>query len=323
MNKPLIFLFRFLRKKYTKRAPGRTALPRPACEKNTDEASRLIYEQLTSDSPCMIARFGDVELLTTVNYQYIQKKEKDLIGYIKGEHPEWWWDPFLVKRMRRNAGFFSNDKENLSRFCRILIEKMPLVDILGSWIPSEVYFEKELENARKVDLYTLDPYFATQPWTRALAGKKVLVVHPFAETIRTQYAKRKHLFANPDILPDFELKTIKAVQSIGGNDNGFKTWFDALNSMQKQIDSEDYDICLLGCGAYGFLLAAHVKEQGKKAFHLGGALQLLFGIRGARWEDPAYHPQYPYYTLMNEYWVRAGEKERPAAAKQVEGGCYW
>ena len=56
--------------------------------------------------------------------------------------------------------------------------------------------------------------------------------------------------------------------------------------MKAQIDKEDFDICLIGAGAYGFPLAAYVKRKGKKAVHLGGALQLLFGIKGSRWEDP-------------------------------------
>ncbi|MGL4293479.1 MAG: hypothetical protein ACRCSQ_07885, partial [Bacteroidales bacterium] len=59
------------------------------------------------------------------------------------------------------------------------------------------------------------------------------------------------------------------------------------------------------------------------AFHLGGSLQLLFGITGNRWEDRNYHPEYPYYQLMNQYWVRAGAKERPPIAGKVEGACYW
>ena len=54
------------------------------------------------------------------------------------------------------------------------------------------------------------------------------------------------------------------------------------------LDKQDYDICLIGAGAYGFPLAAHVKRKGKKAIHLGGALQLLFGVKGKRWEDPNY-----------------------------------
>ena len=87
-------------------------------------------------------------------------------------------------------------------------------------------------------------------------------------------------------------------------------------------------MALIGCGAYGFHLAAHVKRRGKKAVHLGGALQLLFGIKGKRWEDALYGAvtlgekgRYP--ALFNEYWVYPDEHYKPANANQVEGGCYW
>lgn len=88
--------------------------------------------------------------------------------------------------------------------------------------------------------------------------------------------------------------------------------------MKKEIDKVDYDICLIGCGAYGFPLAAHVKRTGKKAIHLGGGLQLLFGIRGKRWDM-----RDEYKSLMNEYWIRPSEDETPVVAKKVEGACYW
>ena len=57
---------------------------------------------------------------------------------------------------------------------------------------------------------------------------------------------------------------------------------------------------------------------GRPALHLGGALQLLFGIRGRRWEAM---PRFA--ALMNEAWVRPLPQETPAAASQVDGGCYW
>ncbi|MGG6498696.1 UNVERIFIED_CONTAM: hypothetical protein NY603_37795, partial [Bacteroidetes bacterium 56_B9] len=79
------------------------------------------------------------------------------------------------------------------------------------------------------------------------------------------------------ILPAFDLQTIKAVQTIGNYiDSRFNTWFDALEFMKNEIDKREYDICLLGCGAYGLPLAAHIKRTGKKAIHMGGSLQLLF-----------------------------------------------
>ena len=153
---------------------------------------------------------------------------------------------------------------------------------------------------------------------------------PFAKTILNQYSKRKILFKNEEILPEFHsLVVIKAVQSLGNSDDRFLDWFEALEFMKNEINKQDYDICLIGAGAYGFPLAAHVKRMGKKSVHMGGALQLLFGIKGKRWEDPNYgvrewgiEPK-AYTTLINNHWVRPDETEKPETANQVEGACYW
>ena len=62
----------------------------------------------------------------------------------------------------------------------------------------------------------------------------MLVVHPFANQIFEQYKKhRSQLFKNPMILPDFELETIPAVQSLGGENHGFNNWFEALQYMKE------------------------------------------------------------------------------------------
>jgi hypothetical protein len=88
--------------------------------------------------------------------------------------------------------------------------------------------------------------------------------------------------------------------------------------MEDEIDKQTYDIAIIGCGAYGFNLAAHVKRTGHKAIHLGGATQLLFGIIGNRWES-----RDDFRQLINDFWVRPSMEERPATASQVEGACYW
>jgi hypothetical protein len=90
--------------------------------------------------------------------------------------------------------------------------------------------------------------------------------------------------------------------------------------MKRKIDCIDYDICIIGCGAYGLPLAAHVKRNGKKSIHLAGATQLLFGIKGKRWEQ---FLVWPYSNLFNEHWVRPGQDEKPKNASVVEGACYW
>jgi len=168
----------------------------------------------------------------------------------------------------------------------------------------------------------MEPFWTKVPWTKALQGKKVLVVHPFSSTIESQYKKRKVIFKE-DLLPEFELITLKAVQSIAGMKAPFTDWFQALEHMKHKMDQIDYDICLIGAGAYGFNLAAHVKRQGKKSVHLGGSLQLLFGILGTRWENPNYNCKYNYTNLMNEHWVRPVSEDTPKNSKEIEGSCYW
>jgi hypothetical protein len=151
-----------------------------------------------------------------------------------------------------------------------------------------------------------------------LANQKVLVIHPFEKSIQKQYANREKLFKDPRILPDFTLLTLKAVQSIARNETGFSNWFEALDWMCTQIRSLDFDIAIIGAGAYGLPLAAFIKRMGKKAIQLGGATQILFGIRGQRWDRMPFFQQ-----LYNQNWIRPLPEETPANFQKVEGGCYW
>jgi hypothetical protein len=203
-----------------------------------------------------------------------------------------------------------------------MLEDIEEVDILGSWLPNERLFKKELGEAKIINFSFLDPYWVKYPWTRALEGKKVLVIHPFAKTIEAQYKNRSLLFKD-NLLPQFDLITIKAVQSIAGAKTDFNDWFSALQFMKNEIDKVNFDVCLIGAGAYGLPLAAYVKKKGKIAFQYGGKLQLLFGIRGKRWENEKYNDKYNFYELMNEYWVRPSEDETPPKSHIVEENCYW
>lgn len=323
MQKKFIKLLKKLRRRYIERHD--LPQPRPLNkEMDPDIISSHIREKLLSPEPCMLSRFGAVEIGCVVYYLGIYHQKRKIIKYIKGEAFPWWWEEETMYPMRNNAGFFSATPELLKRFSEMMIEDMPLIDILASWRFEEEYFSKELQNAYKIDFEPYNPFWSDVPWTAALENKKVLVVHPFAETIQKQYLRKELIHKDPRVLPTFDLQTIKAIQTIGNQGDGrFETWFDALEFMKNEIDKMDYDVCLLGCGAYGMPLAAHVKRSGKKAVHLGGSLQLLFGIRGARWENSNYNATYNYSKLMNEFWVKPSATETPSKAQQVEEGCYW
>lgn len=327
MNKIKIYTLKALRKIYGKLFGSKSsAYDRGITD--PDKVSELIYNLLASGKPCMIARYGAFELASVVNYLGVKNAQHSCLKYITGKSPQWWWNKRLMGFLQSNAGFFPSTEENLMRFGDLMLEDSKLVDILGSWQKGEFYLSSVLTEAKKIQLMYLDPYWSKKPWSRALEGKKVLVVHPFAESIKSQYEKRKYLFKVQDTLPDFKsLEVIKAIQSIGGESNGYKDWFEALEYMMSEIDKHDYDVCLIGCGAYGFPLAAHVKRMGKQAIHIGGSLQLLFGIMGNRWDHDEPHYEngvFIYYAgLENKYWVRPSTSERPKSHKVVENSCYW
>lgn len=289
----------------------------PYLIEDSDITSNIIYELLMSSNPCMISRFGSTELCCLVNYSDWGHP----LAWMARFFP-FWALPTVGQQMRDNAGFFPISTRSLFAFSKLLQDAASQVDLLGSWLKYEERITGIL-NCKKCDLLCLEPYWAENPWSRALENKKVLVIHPFADTIEKQYKRRAKLFEDSRVLPTFEkLIVIKAVQSLGGIDNGFLSWFDALEYMKHQINKADFDIALIGCGAYGMPLAAYCKQIGKKAVHLGGALQLLFGIKGHRWETEK--NRFDYLSLMdNPYWVRPTVEETPKTAKKVENACYW
>lgn len=285
------------------------------------QASDEISKILLQDKPCMIARVGEIEMQCLTNIYFINLEKalfRKIVDYVSNKSISFWWDDYTIKTMRNNAGFFPPTENNLQKFYNLMLESMINVDVLGSWLRQEIVFKDYLKNAKNVRFKDLEPYYHSKPWSKALEGKKVLVIHPFSESIDNQYKNRRFLFENKDILPNFELKTLKAVQSIAGNETQYEDWFEALDSMKRQICNIDFDIAIIGCGAYGFVLASYIKDIGKKAIHLGGPTQVMFGIIGKRWEeDPVVS------KFINKYWVRPIETECPSDRDNVEGGCYW
>jgi hypothetical protein len=255
----------------------------------------------------MIARFGSIEI-KAILYPFIPYVIRIL------------FKKRIFENMHISAGFFPSNDKNINEFSRIMIDDMKLLDILGSWRIEERFLEKFYPHAIRTKLNSLEPYLQQNPWSEALRNKRVLVIHPFAQTIENQYyTKRDKLFKDKRVLPEFKsLETIKAVQTIVGTKSNFENWFDALNFMKSEIEKKDFDIAIIGCGAYGFPLAAHVKKMGKKAIHLGGATQILFGIKGKRWLENK-----NFDHIINEHFVFPSDADKVHNFELMEGGAYW
>jgi hypothetical protein len=272
-----------------------------------EEGTCVLKEGVNGDKPFLAGRFGSSECNAAVQFFRMQNGLRKSFG----DH---------LDVMTNNAGFFPKDEELLKEYCHLAIDlykELDLLCIMNS-VAEGFIIQEYCKNASLTRLPVVDPL--RTEWTSVLAGKKVLVVHPLAETIEYQYNNaRKSLFPNTSILPEFDLQTIKAIQTIAGEkDERFSTWFEALDFMTDKALSKEYDVALVGCGAYGLPLAARIKRNGKKAVHMGGCLQLLFGIRGARWDA---RPE--YLSFVNDSWIRPSMFDVPKCSKNVEDGCYW
>ena len=278
--------------------------PKP---KGVEVDTALIKTILESNKPCMNSRFGSTELQTLLYCKFypLSLSLKKRIFY----------------NIQYASGFFPVTFENLKKFYRLYADDVKDLDLLVSWRIEELFFQNWISKLPEIKKTTLDSFYAHEhPWTYSKKRKKILVVHPFAEAIESQYSnKRELLFENKEVLPEFaSLQTIKAVQSIAGNPVVFNSWFDALNWMKSEIDEKSFDIALLGCGAYALPLAAHIKRIGKKAVHMGGVLQFLFGITSKRYDENE-----EYKPYINDHFVYPDARDRPKNASAVEGGCYW
>ena len=277
---------------------------------NQNVGNEILKEALKGNEPFMFGRHGVNEVFIALHGMLLEN------GVIENMNSG------KLEVACMHSGFFPNTQENYIKFNKLIIDASSQCDLYGTLrMTGEDYYIKHFmpKNVKLTHTNMMDFWRYDEPFTYALKGQKVLVVHYLANQIKDQYEKRESLFDNPKILPEFQLQAMPAVQTIAGNrDERFESWFDALNYMYEQTKNYDYDIALFGCGAYGMPLAAKLKKDGKKVVYMGGVLQMLFGIYGKRWDAEPIARKLP-----NEYWTVPDADFIPKNHESVEGGCYW
>src|SRR5262249_34609688 len=280
-----------------------------------DAANARIAHLIVAAQPALVCRMGWGE--TNICWNYVRRSfwpVPRLSVYNAG----------LMKLATLNMGIAAPDSRSLDRFASIYLASLPFADIIGMWRVrgmNQLVDRLSDPNAAFTQLAYLEPWAVhaagAQPWTQALAGKTVLVVHPFVGSIRPQYGRRCKIKPVSDILPDFTLTNIRRLVTFVGSADA-SSWEGNLRGLMGKVAREPFDVALIGCGAYGLPLGAFVKQLGRVAIHLGGATQLLFGIRGNRWDQ---RPDFVH--LMDDSWVRPLQSEQPPGAVQIEQACYW
>lgn len=279
---------------------------------NKERGNGLIAEALMSGKPQAIGKLGSTEL-------------QALRNYLRYRHVANWQEKVAIYQhtLYSHSGVFPDDPETYARFCDyMLLNVLPQITVIGVWFNHKeaTIIKTYAPQAMRVPIASFETYgISDKRWTTHLAKKRVLVVHPFANSIRQQYEKRRAIWnGNDDILPEFELLQIAAPHYPALVPPKQAHWFAALEDMCQQMTAMAFDVALIGAGAYSLPLVAHAKKLGKTGIHLGGATQLYFGIIGGRWDQNC-----NVQALVNKYWIRPLPEDTPARNELIEGGCYW
>lgn len=171
------------------------------------------------------------------------------------------------------------------------------------------------------NLGNLEPWHTfksnVKPWTKALEGKKVLVVHPFVRTISSQFERKGSVSGVNKLLPDFELVLLRPPVTVSDSSRDAKPWRASFEDLVEEVQSLNFDVAIVAAGSYGLPLAEKIANRGLPAIHMGGSLQLLFGISGSRWRKME-----TISSFIGSGWVEALEEDRFSGLSSIEGGSY-
>ncbi len=280
----------------------------------SNKAHYFIANMIRNANPAAFGKIGDIECAALSWHLGIERFYKYT----------WTAPTYGQLGLKEQAGVFPKSEDNYHRFCDLLLERLKDIDGCALWFnPGEAKIvEQYCPHAAFIELTSLEPYYdANNPWSFEFSGKTILVVHPFAQSIQNQYRRRDEVWRrHPKILPEFKLLTLKSPYGFSHND--FSNWFEMLTWLESQVEeihkTEGFDIALIGCGAAGLPLAAYIKSLGKIGIHMGGPTQILFGIKGRRWDTQNF-----FRNLYNQSWVRPLPDEKPPESEIVDGGGYW
>lgn len=275
------------------------------------EVQQEVRQAILSGQPTCVARIGGVEASLLLWAQRIPLRGKLLLR-LPTLYSETEWGPSHAGLRPRSRGLYR-------QFAELARDALRQTDFLEVWqTPYEHAIIQALHlRSRCFSGELLSPTMDCTPhWLEALSGKRVLVVSPFVASIEQQLSKLSSVWSTRRFDPLPRLQTIPFPYLI---EKGCQQrWPDVWDRIRKEVETRDYDVALFGCGGLGLPLAAAAKKTGRIGIHMGGLLQLVFGIYGQRHLEQPWHRRW-----INDSWVRPSVAERPHCAANLENGCYW
>jgi hypothetical protein len=281
----------------------------------------LLADALQNKSSLLIGKIGTIEC----NILYMLNLQTGI-------------QPHLEFRdvLEINAGVFPNDYSSVEHWAKEFGSAIMSANCLATgWYEHTKQQEDSLFRlwgwkGHQVPLRALEPYYADEEerWTSLLEGQRVCVVTSFSESARKQVEKgeeRVWPMKKGSVWPSsVEWSWVQTGYSprlaLGraGWEESPEDWSEAVSWVVAEVLKTEARIVLIGCGALGMLIGARLKQKGKICIVLGGALQVLFGIKGRRWENHSIISKF-----WNSEWVWPSTEETPRGSEGVEKSCYW
>lgn len=227
-----------------------------------------------------------------------------------------------ARRLMNNAGFFPLEHRAFRRWQATMKGSIASMDFLSAWQTDPFlrsYEERLIRDlapaSRDIPIEKLG-----RPILPDLLPFRWLVVSPFVLSIRRQLPRLRQVHDPQGCRegdwsqPAETCQLVRCPFQSHLEPSPYASWQEGLEKLLADIASHDFDLALIGAGAWSLPLAVGIKATGRSAIHLGGETQLLFGIKGKRWEN---------YGIFNEAWISADPSEMPAHRHRVEDGCYW
>lgn len=290
--------------------------------------SDRISRTVRADNPFFIGRNGSTE----------QAALSFWFTYRKSGKP---WPYAIINNLHIGAGVWPPTEESLDAWAKEYMSTLGLLDgVAAGWYRPFAEAESAIldyaaPNAFRTPLRSLEPYYAipNHRWTRHLAGKKVAVVSSFSETIMKQTADAARMnniwvsLKEPETILPFSTTWIPVrtyfTKEVAMGDStewpiGVRNWDEAVNYVVEGVKASGASIALIGCGGLGMIIGGRLRKAGISVVIMGGAIQVLFGIKGRRWEK---------HDVISKFWgaswVWPSESETPTGSFSIEGACYW
>lgn len=290
------------------------------------EGARELVRVMQTGLPYAAGKLGTSEFDALRWYIVHRRNKSAVIEY-----------PYHIRRhMVVNAGLFPDGPDTLDKWAEhMLCNVLPEMDLMIEWNPGVkhqeyTFLETYAPHSKRTVLRALEPYYEESVYDRyTLAipeGSKIAIISPFSDTLLEQIPKLHTIWSGLPVwgngvtfIPIQTFYSPLVASSVKHQWTAhIHNWQAACDDIVEKVRAVGATYAFVGCGALSLPIVAALKRAGCIAIHTGGATQILFGIKGRRWDSHAVISRF-----YNSAWIRPVAHEIPDGGREIENGCYF